>query len=135
LGFDGDTTSFRNLDEDEKRVTPSDAKPAKIRINKSIVPFFKALESALANCARTIAQDGVPPDCAVVTTTEWFDAYFASRVTMEGDNLFKAREQERKPFREAMQWMIDEGVVQVVRGMLGEQQIGWAWRTERKVRL
>jgi replicative DNA helicase len=136
VGWDGETTSFRTLEEDEKQITPGENIPTKVRINKAHVPIYRAIKDLIDKHGEILANESdVPPDLAVATLKDCFEAYMATRIVMDGDDVEKARKDAWKQFRASLIWLQEEGVVRTVTKKRETGQTGWVWLTGRKVRI
>ncbi len=134
LGFDGDTTSFRELEEDEKQGRNTEQPKAKVRLIKSAALVFDAMVACMARLGQPGRCPNAAMDMPAILTSEAFGEYLASRPSMDGDNAEKAEKEAREQFKKGMIWLHDEGVIVISNETSGETKRAWLWFTGRKVR-
>jgi replicative DNA helicase len=134
MGFDGETTSFRELDEDEKSGRDTDQPKAKVKLIKSAALVYDAMVAAMARLGHPGRCPNAAMDVPAILTSEAFGQYLASRPSMDGDNFEKVEKEAREQFRSAMVWLYDSGVIVISNEQHGETKRAWLYMTGRKVR-
>jgi replicative DNA helicase len=132
VGWSGQTTSFRNLTEDEKNREPDEKDKPPVYINKGFQDVYRAIQKTLSSVGVMGQRGDVPLDRAVATTTECFNTLVSMQPVMEGDDLETIKAQLKKPFPDAVKWLIREGVIEYRKQP--SEEVGVVFLTGRKVR-
>jgi replicative DNA helicase len=134
LGFDAETTSFRELIGNEKDIGAgyqSDSGYSMTIAAKRIYPSIKQALERLGSLARTSA---CPTGKLAITTSEAFGEYLASLPFMEGDNAEKTETKARAEFKEGLDVLRRENVVVAHNATVDEKPMAWLWLGDRKVK-
>jgi replicative DNA helicase len=134
VGFDGETTSFRNLDDDEKRMTPSDMVPTKVALTQAVAPAYDALVQTMEREGDIQHKPELPSDKPCIIATWAFNAYAKTRPVLDETDAEKTQKEARRDFLEALKWMDAKGLIKLHREKVEGSERTWIWMTGRKVR-